>query len=366
MDYRDLREASVRRGRQHRHGRARRRGADRRVRRQIAAGAGAGRAGPEPRHRRAFRPTSAAPTSAGDFSEPLRVPRRRAAQPLAHAAGLRARRLRGAQRREPHTDYAETLRHWTTRFEEHLDEAERLAGPSACASGASTCARRATASRSRYNAVYQLLCSRPLTEGASAAPTGSRHEPPPRVRPASAERGSASSARPRRPPVLVDGKPVHIGCSGWNYRDWRGAIYPEGLPARRWLERYAELFDTVEVNAPSTGCPRRSAVEDWVEQTPRGFVFAVKASRYLTHVKRLKCDRRGREAILRAARAARGGAEARAGPVAAPGDLPARRRSPGGGARGAAQGPPLLRVPPPELVHPTRSTTCCAATAPRW
>jgi uncharacterized protein YecE (DUF72 family) len=88
-------------------------------------------------------------------------------------------------------------------------------------------------------------------------------------------------------------KPVHIGCSGWNYRDWRGAIYPEGLPARRWLERYAELFDTVEVNNTFYRLPTRSAVEGWVEKTPPGFVIAVKASRYLTHVKRLREMRRG-------------------------------------------------------------------------
>jgi uncharacterized protein YecE (DUF72 family) len=88
-------------------------------------------------------------------------------------------------------------------------------------------------------------------------------------------------------------KPVHIGCSGWNYRDWRGAIYPEGLPARRWLERYAELFDTVEVNNTFYRLPSQSAVEGWVEQTPSGFVIAVKASRYMTHVKRLREMQRG-------------------------------------------------------------------------
>jgi uncharacterized protein YecE (DUF72 family) len=42
---------------------------------------------------------------------------------------------------------------------------------------------------------------------------------------------------------------VRIGCSGWSYKDWRGGLYPEGLPQKRWLERYAEVFDTVEVNA---------------------------------------------------------------------------------------------------------------------
>ena len=64
-------------------------------------------------------------------------------------------------------------------------------------------------------------------------------------------------------------------------------LYPEGCPQRRWLERYAEVFDTVEVNATFYRLPTRSAVENWVRQAPPGFVFAVKASRYLTHVKRL-------------------------------------------------------------------------------
>jgi uncharacterized protein YecE (DUF72 family) len=82
-------------------------------------------------------------------------------------------------------------------------------------------------------------------------------------------------------------KRVWIGCSGWNYRDWREAFYPKGLPARRWLEHYSRVFDTVEVNNTFYRLPSRSAVEVWVEQSPAGFCFAVKASRYLTHMKRL-------------------------------------------------------------------------------
>jgi uncharacterized protein YecE (DUF72 family) len=82
-------------------------------------------------------------------------------------------------------------------------------------------------------------------------------------------------------------KPVHVGCSGWNYAHWREVVYPKGLPASRWLEHYATLFDTVEVNSTFYRLPRRDAVAHWVEQTPPAFVFAVKASRYLTHVKRL-------------------------------------------------------------------------------
>jgi uncharacterized protein YecE (DUF72 family) len=82
-------------------------------------------------------------------------------------------------------------------------------------------------------------------------------------------------------------QPVRVGCSGWNYRHWRERFYPAGLPASRWLEYYAQCFDTVEVNTTFYRLIARDAVAHWVEQTPRRFVFAVKASRYLTHVKRL-------------------------------------------------------------------------------
>jgi uncharacterized protein YecE (DUF72 family) len=82
-------------------------------------------------------------------------------------------------------------------------------------------------------------------------------------------------------------RPVRVGCSGWNYAHWRERVYPKGLPQRRWLEHYATLFDTVEVNTTFYRLPKRSAVAGWVEQTPPSFLFTVKASRYLTHIKRL-------------------------------------------------------------------------------
>ena len=82
-------------------------------------------------------------------------------------------------------------------------------------------------------------------------------------------------------------RPVHVGCSGWNYAHWRERVYPNGLPTARWLEHYATLFDTVEVNATFYRLPLRSSVARWVEQTPPGFIFTVKSSRYLTHIKRL-------------------------------------------------------------------------------
>jgi len=83
-------------------------------------------------------------------------------------------------------------------------------------------------------------------------------------------------------------KQVRIGCSGWNYDDWKGRLYPDGEPRRRWLELYAARFDTVEVNTTFYRLPSRDAVAGWVQQTPPQFEFAVKASRYLTHVKRLR------------------------------------------------------------------------------
>jgi uncharacterized protein YecE (DUF72 family) len=83
------------------------------------------------------------------------------------------------------------------------------------------------------------------------------------------------------------GRAARIGCSGWNYDSWKQPVYG-GAPASRWLQLYAEIFDTVEVNATFYRLPTEKAVRRWVESTPVGFTFAVKASRYLTHVKRLR------------------------------------------------------------------------------
>jgi uncharacterized protein YecE (DUF72 family) len=86
---------------------------------------------------------------------------------------------------------------------------------------------------------------------------------------------------------------VRIGCSGWNYPHWRERVYPKGLPERRWLEHYATLFDTVEINSTFYRLPNVSAVRGWVERSPAGFLFAVKMSRYITHIRRLRGLERG-------------------------------------------------------------------------
>ena len=75
---------------------------------------------------------------------------------------------------------------------------------------------------------------------------------------------------------------VRIGCSGWNYASWRGTFYPSRLPARRWLEHYATLFDTVEVNNTFYRLPEEGQFERWAAQTPPGFRFAVTMSRRFT------------------------------------------------------------------------------------
>jgi uncharacterized protein YecE (DUF72 family) len=93
--------------------------------------------------------------------------------------------------------------------------------------------------------------------------------------------------------------PIRIGLSGWNYSHWgNGVFYPPRLPASRWLEFYAERFDTVEVNSTFYRLPRRDAVARWLDQTPDDFVLAIKASRYLTHVKRLRDLAPGLERFL--------------------------------------------------------------------
>jgi uncharacterized protein YecE (DUF72 family) len=84
----------------------------------------------------------------------------------------------------------------------------------------------------------------------------------------------------------VGRRSIRIGCSGWNYASWKQEFY-EGLPARSWLEHYARHFDTVEVNNTFYRLPNRDAVANWERTVPPGFLFSVKASRYLTHVRRL-------------------------------------------------------------------------------
>lgn len=79
-----------------------------------------------------------------------------------------------------------------------------------------------------------------------------------------------------------------VGTSGWTYEHWRGLFYPPELPQREWFAYYTGVFDTVEVNSSFYHLPRPSTVERWYQLAPPGFLFAVKGSRYITHLKRLQ------------------------------------------------------------------------------
>ncbi|MFP4159253.1 MAG: DUF72 domain-containing protein [Desulfobacterales bacterium] len=81
---------------------------------------------------------------------------------------------------------------------------------------------------------------------------------------------------------------IYIGTSGWNYKHWKGPFYPEDLAARDWFAYYAERFHTVEINNSFYKLPEKKTFEQWADSAPEGFLFSVKASRYITHTKKLK------------------------------------------------------------------------------
>jgi uncharacterized protein YecE (DUF72 family) len=124
---------------------------------------------------------------------------------------------------------------------------------------------------------------------------------------------------------------IRVGTSGWVYRDWRGAFYPDGLPQRLWLEYYATQFDTVEVNNAFYRLPSYDDFAKWRERLPDRFVVAVKASRFLTHVKRLADPAEPVDRLMKAA--------------AGLGDL---------------LGPVLLQLPPTLQSAPDRLDACLA------
>jgi uncharacterized protein YecE (DUF72 family) len=85
---------------------------------------------------------------------------------------------------------------------------------------------------------------------------------------------------------------IRIGTSGWSYDGWRGRLYPDEVPKRAWLEYYGSQFSTAEINSSFYRTPSLDAVRSWRNQTPKDFLFAWKASKFITHWKRLtsKCD----------------------------------------------------------------------------
>jgi uncharacterized protein YecE (DUF72 family) len=81
---------------------------------------------------------------------------------------------------------------------------------------------------------------------------------------------------------------ARVGCSGWEYKHWRGNFYPDDVPRKRWFEHYTQVFDTVEINNSFYRLPQTKTMQDWHDRAPRHFMFAMKASRFLTHMKKLK------------------------------------------------------------------------------
>jgi len=81
---------------------------------------------------------------------------------------------------------------------------------------------------------------------------------------------------------------IHIGTSGWHYAHWRGPFYPPNLPAKKFLEYYAQSFSSVEINNTFYHLPKKETLAAWRDTAPRGFLFAAKASRFITHMKKLK------------------------------------------------------------------------------
>src|SRR5947209_1681328 len=81
---------------------------------------------------------------------------------------------------------------------------------------------------------------------------------------------------------------IRIGTSGWHYKHWCGPFYPKKCPSSQWFELYARVFDTVEVNNTFYRLPTEDALRNWHDAAPRKFCFSVKASRFITHIKRLR------------------------------------------------------------------------------
>lgn len=87
---------------------------------------------------------------------------------------------------------------------------------------------------------------------------------------------------------MADLENVHVGTSGWHYRDWGGPFYPKDLPKKDFLAYYAEHFHTVEINNSFYRLPKKETLRSWRKTVPTGFVFTVKASRFITHMKKLR------------------------------------------------------------------------------
>jgi uncharacterized protein YecE (DUF72 family) len=83
---------------------------------------------------------------------------------------------------------------------------------------------------------------------------------------------------------------LNIGCSGFHYEHWKGIFYPDTLPRKRWFEYYYARFRTIEIDETFHGLPDRETFTKWHRETPPGFIFSLKGSKFITHVKKLKAS----------------------------------------------------------------------------
>lgn len=81
---------------------------------------------------------------------------------------------------------------------------------------------------------------------------------------------------------------IHIGTSGWSYEEWKKVFYPQEIKNKEQLEYYSQHFDTVEINSTFYHLPLEKTIQNWSEKVSKNFIFSVKASRYITHIKRLR------------------------------------------------------------------------------
>jgi len=146
-----------------------------------------------------------------------------------------------------------------------------------------------------------------------------------------ARRASSSASETRTPETPREGI-ARVGCSGWHYKSWRGPVYPSDLPIAEWLRHYSRRFTTVELNNSFYRLPSEATFDAWRRQVGRGFLFSVKASRFLTHIKRLKAPDEPIDRLLSHARAL-----------------------------GGALGPLLYQLPPRWFPDPERLETFLAA-----
>lgn len=96
---------------------------------------------------------------------------------------------------------------------------------------------------------------------------------------------------------------VRVGTSGWNYPHWKGVFYPDGLKSGEWLSFYARRFDTIELNVTFYRQPKQEVFRKWRDTVPAGFLFSMKMSRFITHIKRLRVGAASIERFMEGAEA---------------------------------------------------------------